>query len=1143
MAQSLEEMAEELTCSICLSLFTAPVTISCGHNFCLHCLELTWQEEELDTYNCPQCRFTFPSKPELRKNTLLSNLVNLTKAAQGQEGSSDQEEEEEDGGKTDDELEPGGEEVGATVMCDSCRKSPADKTCLTCMAAFCSIHLLPHLESPAFTDHQLTLPLQDLQKRKCPQHNKLLDHYCWEHSQCICCYCALGHKSCQTYTLEEGKKKKEQHYTAVLRSLNQKVDKATSTMEEIQYDQRKVMEKTKQKKELLEAEFEEIKALIDEEWQKAMAKIEAEEKKVNQSFSYTQNVLSKKKREFEFVRGKVQSLLQEQDDLQFLRRATKLRDTTSKEPFKPHIGFDEKLLQNIYKKTSTLKETFKSVLNHPEATPEPKMPWKKAPEAEPAKPKRAPRPAPPPDSREQLLMCKLCGDISRMCGYCADTNSKYLPADAEKLLLDPNTAHKKILMSNGFTKMAISDTPQNYRDNPRRFVNCSQVLGSFGFSGGLHYWEVEKEGGNFSGFGVAYQSIPRRGNESRLGRNKVSWCLEWCNGKLQAWHDDKQTDLTTPNTSKFGVLLNYNEDYLAFYCLGKKTSVIYKFRATFTEAVFPAFWMFSSNTVLTLSQSYTMEPWVTSDASFPTSASLAMASAEPEEKLVCPNCQGAATDPGKAKCEHNFCWVCIDCVLEKGPGSHRSSECRGEFHEHVAVQRSISLASRLENLYSHTDKTILCTYCVGSPVPAVKSCLMCEASLCDIHLQVHSKSPEHVLLEPTTALANRKCSTHKKILEYYCTEDGACICVSCLLFGGHQGHKVETFDTVSDKKKERLTLLLKQLTSKREETEKRAKSGHDRKKTAQEKAAGVTDKVSALFRDIRRQLDTLEKKVMAEIARQEEQVLLSVSGLVQQLDIKMEELSRKIEHLEELCNMSDAFMVIQEQESESDDFGDIDAGENGSRERYYKQICKRGLDEGLVSVTLHTGLSGIVTSVRKRINLQGAADILLDAKTAGNDVHISGDLKTATWSHINLDRTELPGRFQYDQVLSTRSFSSGRHYWEVETSESGVWFVGVGYPTMDRKGRRSWIGDNNKSWCLRRYDNVQYSVIHDGKWIQLAHTVTCTQLGVYLDYEAGQLSFYELCEPIRHLHTFTATFIEPLHAAFSVYKSWVRIKS
>ncbi|XP_073516473.1 tripartite motif-containing protein 14-like [Phyllobates terribilis] len=507
-----------------------------------------------------------------------------------------------------------------------------------------------------------------------------------------------------------------------------------------------------------------------------------------------------------------------------------------------------------------------------------------------------------------------------------------------------------------------------------------------------------------------------------------------------------------------------------------------------------------------------------------------MASAAPTEPLTCPNCQNKSADTGAVSCEHNFCWVCIDCVLDKQRGVHTHHECQME-------ERPIQAHRILEVAGHHSG--ITCTYCVHSPVPAIKSCVMCEASLCDTHLAVHSKSPEHVLIEPTTALRNRKCSIHKKILEYYCTADATCVCVSCILFGDHRGHRVETFDVVSERKKKRLQLDLNRLASKSEETEKNIQTLQTRRGEVKVKTSDVTERVTALFRDIRRQLDTLEKKVLSEISRQEEQVSLSVSKLIQHLELQKDSLSTKMSYLEELCTKTDPLIVIQEQESESEDFCDVEEDADDWRDRQIYRVP--GVDEGLVSVTLHTGLCGIMAGIKKGINVQGAVDVLLDVNTAGNDIQVSGDLKAASWSHINQNYPEKPGRFQYDQVLSTRSFSSGRHFWEVETSETGVWFLGMCYPSIDRRGRQSWIGDNNKSWCLRRYDNVQYSVIHDGKWLQLPHSVSCQLLGVYLDYEAGQLSFYELRDPIRHLHTFSTTFIEPLHVAFSVYKSWVRI--
>ncbi|CAH2225547.1 tripartite motif-containing 7-like [Pelobates cultripes] len=169
--------------------------------------------------------------------------------------------------------------------------------------------------------------------------------------------------------------------------------------------------------------------------------------------------------------------------------------------------------------------------------------------------------------------------------------------------------------------------------------------------------------------------------------------------------------------------------------------------------------------------------------------------------------------------------------------------------------------------------------------------------------------------------------------------------------------------------------------------------------------------------------------------------------------------------------------------------------------------------------------------------------MLLDLNTAGNGVTVSGDMKTVTVSVINQRRPETPERFQYNQVLSSRSFSSGRHYWKVEGSESGGWAVGMAYHSIDREGDQSGIGFNNKSWGLGWGYNKQYFVRHERNKIQLPHPPSSRRFGIFLDYEAGRLSFYDLCDPIRHLHTFTATFTKPLHPIFWVYGGnvWLRM--
>ncbi|XP_068122526.1 E3 ubiquitin-protein ligase TRIM39-like [Hyperolius riggenbachi] len=449
------------------------------------------------------------------------------------------------------------------------------------------------------------------------------------------------------------------------------------------------------------------------------------------------------------------------------------------------------------------------------------------------------------------------------------------------------------------------------------------------------------------------------------------------------------------------------------------------------------------------------------------------------EKLECPVCLAIYTDPVILSCGHNFCRVCIDRVLDSQEGSagYSCPECRKRFKERPGLQTNIALRNIAERFLStQPDQEVSgvhCTYCVDSPVPVVKSCLHCDASLCDKHLRAHSKAPEHVLCAPTT----RKCSVHKEILKYYCTEDASCVCVSCAEAGEHQGHQMETLQEASEKKKKKLRNDLQTLMAETEEAEKRVQSLEKLRR----KAAGETERVTALFRDLRRRLEELEKRVLSDITRQAEMMSQSYDDIIRKLEIKKAELSRKMRHIEELCHMTDPLTVLQEPDT----------------------------------------------------------DILLDVNTASNYLHISDDRKTVFWSSW-LERPETPERFQFPQVLSSRSFSSGRHYWEVEVGGSDLWKVGLCYPSIARRGWQAAIGQNDTSWSLDRMDN-RFSVRHGWEMIQLPDGIPSGRVRVYLDYEAGEISFYALCDPIRHLHTFTATFTEPLHAGLYVLRGCIKI--
>ncbi|XP_073504792.1 E3 ubiquitin/ISG15 ligase TRIM25-like [Phyllobates terribilis] len=512
-----------------------------------------------------------------------------------------------------------------------------------------------------------------------------------------------------------------------------------------------------------------------------------------------------------------------------------------------------------------------------------------------------------------------------------------------------------------------------------------------------------------------------------------------------------------------------------------------------------------------------------------------MASAELRDELNCSICLSLYTDPVSLRCGHNFCRSCIVSVLDaqEAAGGYSCPDCRAEYPERPALEKNRKLRNIVERFSSTQpdmeETRIFCTYCTKSPVPAVKSCLQCEASFCEEHLSRHSKSSEHTLVDPTVSLEERKCSTHKEMLKYYCPIDAACICVSCWVAGGHKGHDVELLDVASEKKKEKLKKQLDDLNPQKAEIQTRVQNLKDRKRKIQEKASDKRKNISKRFMDIKKQLEMAENNVLSEISKQEEKIVSQISHLIKKLEIQEDELSRKMRHVEEMCRVTDPIRLLQESDiTVCSHGGDEDTGGDGG-----EVSSEEDLDEVLISLTLHRSMRDIVTNVSSELGVH-VPDILLDVDTAHRWVKISEDLKTATDSEEKQERPESPGRFvTVPQVLSRCGLSSGRHYWDVEWNQIGICGIGLSYPSIEREGDQSSIIYSDKSWCLCIYDG-RYNVWHNSVGLTLSVKPTCPTLGVFLDYEAGRLSFYELCDPIRHLHTFTASFTEPLHVIFYV---------
>nr|XP_033941533.1 E3 ubiquitin-protein ligase TRIM69-like isoform X2 [Pseudochaenichthys georgianus] len=182
---------DQFLCSICLDVFTDPVTMPCGHNFCKACISEHWDRNVLS--QCPNCKEVFNIKPELRVNTFISEMAAQFKQSAQQKASSSSSEQ---------QVVKQGE-----VPCDVCTgtRLKALKSCLVCLESYCETHLEPHLTRAGLKKHQLIDPEENLESRMCVKHEKQLELFCKTDQVCVCMLCTVSeHKTHDVVPLKEG---------------------------------------------------------------------------------------------------------------------------------------------------------------------------------------------------------------------------------------------------------------------------------------------------------------------------------------------------------------------------------------------------------------------------------------------------------------------------------------------------------------------------------------------------------------------------------------------------------------------------------------------------------------------------------------------------------------------------------------------------------------------------------------------------------------------------------------------------------------------------------------------------------------------------------------------------------------------------
>ncbi|XP_074518463.1 uncharacterized protein LOC141784523 [Halichoeres trimaculatus] len=1088
---------EQVHCSICLDVFTNPVSIPCGHNFCQSCILGYWKTSPL--YQCPMCKKSFYKRPDISINTVLREIAEQFKEIRTLPPSSPQVAPRRPPPPLLPQTSPPPSPLISApstpssflpspsweeVLCDVCLgdgRPKAVKSCLVCLTSYCEEHLKSH--SSRFTKHKLMEPVANMEDRMCPKHERLLELFCKKDQTCVCVLCTeTDHRAHYTVPVEREWSEKKAQLKRTEIDVQQMIQDRVKKVEDIKHAVE--LNKVSAQREVQESVqvFSDLVRSIQRTQAELVLSIE---EKQRQAERWAESLIAELEEE-------ITELKKRNMELEHVARTD-------------HIHF----LKNF------------PALSTPPAVKD----WSGT--------------SVPTDTCVGMIrrsVSKLEATLNEMIEKLADSEIKKILKYTVDITLDPDSANPWLQLSQDRHQVRHLGAWQDLPDHPDRFDTVVIVLAREGFTSGRHYWEVQVGDKDDWYLGVARSSVNRKGRIS-VSTTQGYWALAMKKGQGYRVSTSPPILLPlNPRPKRVGVYVDYEEGQVSFYDVRNRTH-IYTLKDTFTEKILPFFYLYccdkASDTIsicpmnekslIKLDFKYFNFLLIIPTAF--TMSSLSVLASLPEDHFQCSICLNVFSDPVTTPCGHNFCKACLSdqwdhCEICHCPMCNKRFYRRPEVSTNETMEEiSAQIKRRRVEASESADAPwqVKCDVCTDVKFKAFKSCLVCWTSYCETHLEHHQRAPSlmrHRLIDPVENLGKRRCVKHERVLELFCRDDQVCICLLCNETD-HRDHETAPVEEEGPQQKEKIGTQMAHIKLMIEDRMEKIKEFTAASEVSREKANQELADSEALFNTLMERVQEARTHLTSNILEKLRKSQEKDNAMVEKLQEEIAKLRRKHSELEELSQSNDNFQLLQTLQTLSA----TSVTKNWSKISVYSDLCVQTVRRAMTHL-VQGFLSDLKTLTEKEMTRMKKykESVIFNPDTAGSGLVVTEFGKRLKYfKNAVLSSSDDSERSNCPMILGKKGFSSGRHYWEVRVGLRTNWDVGVVTESANRTGKVA-LKEENGFFAIGKR-GLDYEV-HCARYSALHLCPRPREVGVYLDYNEGRVSFYDV-ERKMHIHSFT----------------------